>query len=154
MKKKQLTRHIIMALAMSAAMGTTGMAMDAITDNHTETFTDSVTVENDKDTEASIKIENKTGTEVNLTTMGDGHDIKLESAGSGIRAQGSSTGSISLDSSNDNKIIFDKTESSKGNGIDADSAMEISLKAARDNIITSTAAEGDGVNAGKIIPVK
>ena len=149
MKKKQLTRHIIMALAMSAAMGTTGMAMDAITDNHTETFTDSVTVENDKDTEASIKIENKTGTEVNLTTMGDGHDIKLESAGSGIRAQGSSTGSISLDSSNDNKIIFDKTESSKGNGIDADSAMEISLKAARDNIITSTAAEGDGVNAGK-----
>ena len=148
MKKKQLTRHILMSLAMSAVIWTPGMAEEItgpITDSHTETFTDSVTVENDKDTEASIKIENKEDAKVLLTTTGEGNNITLESAGSGIRTQGTSTGSIVLDSANHNTINFNR----KGNGIDANSAMDISLTAANDNIITSKASEGDGVNAGE-----
>ena len=148
MKKKQLTRHILMSLAMSAVIWTPGMAEEItgpITDSRIETFTDSVTVENDKDTEASIKIENKEDAKVLLTTTGEGNNITLESAGSGIRTQGTSTGSIVLDSANHNTINFNR----KGNGIDANSAMDISLTAANDNIITSEASEGDGVNAGK-----
>ncbi len=147
MKKKQLTRSILLALAMSAALGTTGMAMAPITDTATVVDEDDdIRVENTNSTEASIKIENKNAA-VTLET-GNGKDIYLVSAGSGIRTQGSAAGSISLESANDNQITFDTTTSSKGNGIDANSAMDISLTAARDNVITSEGSEGDGVNAG------
>ena len=85
MKKKVLTKQILMALAMSAAVCTTGMAevsiAGPITDGtHNETYDDVVTINNSDTTKAAIHLENAedpkkvdiTANEINIQSDGGG----------------------------------------------------------------------------------
>ena len=147
MKKKVLTKQILMALAMSAAVCTTGMAMDPdpIEENYAPgQMNEAITVNNTDDERAAIKIENKGKVNVDLKTGPDAYNITLESAGSGIHTQGS-TGNVVLDSSGDNVIHF----GDGGNGITTSDGVNIRLKAAGDNVIESTYHIGEtGENGG------
>lgn len=150
-RKKNLERAIILGLILSTGVygsAWAGNITGPITDHsYNNTYKEEVLINNDKETEAAIKIENKVNAVVDIKTDGE-YDITLNSEGSGIRTQQSSNGgSIKLTSGEDNLINF----SAAGNGIDADSNLTITLDAADNNTITSnntSSTGGDGVNIG------
>ena len=164
MKGKQLRKAVLLGMAMSMAVWTTGMAADItgpITDSShnrpaDNPYTESVTVTNNTATESAIQVNGET---VNIVTgSGEeaGYDITLDSQGSGIRTEGGdNTSFVSLNSSANNVINF----GNGGNGIFSESGMDITLYAAGNNIITTSYTDvgdgdgGDGINAtssGKI----
>ncbi|GEM_PF-4298708 len=148
MKKKLLTKQILMALAMSAVVCTNGMAeeLGQITgsyNNDGKPFTEDVTFENTDPKKASIEPENG-AVNIHIKTEEE-HSITLDSAGSGIHAQ-NGAGTIELNSSANNTISF----GGEGNGIttkNSDSEkISIALKAAQDNVID---AKGETMEAGQ-----
>lgn len=146
--RKNLERAIVLGLILSTGVYGTAWAKSItgpISDNnYNDTYQEDVIITNDDDSEAAIKIENKNNTEIYIGTNGE-YDITLDSEGSGIRTQGGD-GSIILTSGKDNIINF----AGKGNGIDADSNLTITLNAEGNNKILSADNAGeDGVNLGK-----
>ena len=165
MKGKQLRKAVLLGMAMSMALWTTGMAKYPITGPITDgrynrpednPYTESVTVTNNTATESTIQVNGET---VNIATGSGGetgYDITLDSQGSGIRTEGGdNTSSVSLNSSANNIINF----GNGGNGIFSESGMDITLDAGGNNEITTLYTDvgdgdgGDGINAtnsGKI----
>ena len=137
MKGKQLRKAVLLGIAMSMAVWTTGMAEYPITgpiiDNtHNDSYEDHVTVTNEDKESAAIQVTDK---EVSITTTGDGYDIKLASDGSGIRTEGGKTGStVTLTSSGDNEIYFNRV-SDAGDGITVDDASTVNIETAGQNHI-------------------
>ena len=155
MKKKELKRAVLLGMAMSMAVWTMGMAAEepAITTDYDKSFSETVTVKNDNDSEASIKLEDDSSS-VKIKTTGEESDIILDSEGSGIRTlEGDAEEQVYLDAAHDNQINF-----GSGNGIYSEDGRHITLEAANDNIIETTTPTtkdngGDGVNVtggGKI----
>ena len=155
MKGKQLRKAVLLGIAMSMAVWTTGMAattVGPITETYNEnnkTALGNVTVENGAES-ASIQIghENTQDVIVNIKTETNGvepGDILLDSDQYGIRTENKSTGTIQLDAAGNNTISF-----ADGSGISADSGVNIELKAVGDNVIeyTKNDIDHDGINAG------
>lgn len=130
MKGKQLRKAVLLGMAMSMAVWTTGMAKDItgpITDDtHNGSYEDYVIVTNEDKESAAIQVTDK---EVSITTTGDGHKIKLESDGSGIRTEGGKNGStVTLTSTGDNEIYFNRV-SDKGDGITVEDNSHVTVTA-------------------------
>ena len=152
MKGKQLRKAVLLGMAMSMAVWTTGMAetpVDPITGAYNETIKGNVIVENGAES-ASIQIghENTQDVIVNIKTEANGAengDILLKSGQYGIRTENESTGTIQLDAGGNNTISF-----ADGSGISADSGIRIELRATGDNFITfeGSSTDHDGINAG------
>ena len=156
MKGKQLRKAVLLGMAMSMAVWTTGMAattVGPITETYNEnnkTALGNVTVENDAES-ASIQIGHENTQEdviVNIKTEVNGAengDILLKSDQYGIRTENESTGMIQLDAVGSNTISF-----ADGSGISADSGVRIELRATGDNFITfeGSGTDHDGINAG------
>ncbi len=155
MKGKQLRKAVLLGMAMSMAVWTTGMAattVGPITETYNEnnkTALGNVTVENGAES-ASIQIghENTQDVIVNIKTEANGAengDILLKSGQYGIRTENESTGTIQLDAGGNNTISF-----ADGSGISADSGVRIELRATGDNFITfeGSSTDHDGINAG------
>ena len=149
-RKKNLERAIVLGLILSTGVYGSAWA-ESITgpindDSYNDTYKEDVIITNNDNSEAAIKIEDKDNTEIAIGTDGE-YNITLDSEGSGIRTQGERNGgSITLNAGKDNIINF----SGKGNGVDADSNLTITLKALGDNKILSAENAGeDGVNLGK-----
>lgn len=114
MKGKQLRKAVLLGMAMSMAVWTTGMAattVGPITETYNEnnkTALGNVTVENGAES-ASIQIghENTQDVIVNIKTEANGAengDILLKSGQYGIRTENESTGTIQLDAGGNNTI--------------------------------------------------
>lgn len=152
--KKNLERAIVLGLILSTGVyGSAWAAEGPINDDNWNEYKDknynqSVVIENNREKESAIKLENADDVTIKITTNGK-YDITLNSDGSGIRTQSNSNGgSITLTSGEDNIINF----SGEGNGIDADSNLTITLNADKNNNIESVDADddgGDGINIGK-----
>ena len=163
MKGKQLRKAVMLGMAMSMALWTTGMAAEtqeigSITGTHNETYSNPITVKNDVATESAIQVSGES-VEIHTSESAEGEEannIILDSQGSGIRTEdGDNTTSVLLESSANNEIKF----GNGGNGIFSESGMDITLDAAGNNIITTSYTDvgdgdgGDGINAtssGKI----
>ena len=153
MKGKQLRKAVLLGMAMSMAVWTTGMAAEypQITDSTIPPISeqDTITVVNNDSAQGAIDIRNGQEVNVSLSTVGENHDIQLDSLGYGILTQNDAdgnirTGKISLTSAGNNIIDF-----GDGSGISADSGVSIELKAAGDNTITYLGdGDHDGINAG------
>ena len=148
MKGKQLRKAVLLGMAMSMAVWTTGMAADHSQITDTETITDSnITVANNDNDQGAIDIRDGKNVNVSLTTAegeGENHDIQINSEGYGILTRDNSTGTITLDSLGNNSINF-----KDGSGISADSGVAIKLEADGDNTIMYTGdGDHDGINAG------
>ncbi|WP_346682691.1 autotransporter outer membrane beta-barrel domain-containing protein [Megasphaera stantonii] len=153
MKGKQLRKAVLLGMAMSMAVWTTGMAEDVPQITTSQTVTESaedITVTNTPETgtadssHGAIDIRDVENIDVSLTTNGEGNSINVNSTGYGILTSGTSTGTITLNSFGDNAILFED-----GSGISADSGVSIELKAAGDNTITYLGdGDHDGINAG------
>ena len=154
MKGKQLRKAVLLGMAMSMAVWTTGMAetpIGPITESYNENnkvTQGDVRVENGTES-ASIQIghENTQDVIVNIKTEANGAengDILLKSGQYGIRTENESTGTIQLDAAGNNTISF-----ADGSGISAGSGVSIELKATGDNTITYLDdGDHDGINAG------
>ena len=155
MKGKQLRNAVLLGMAMSMAVWTTGMAattVEPITGTYNENndaVQGNVTVENGAES-ASIQIGHENTQEdviVNIKTEVNGAengDILLKSDQYGIRTENGSTGTIQLDAAGSNTISF-----ADGSGISAESGVSIELKAIGNNMITYLGdGDRDGINAG------
>lgn len=185
MKHKKLERIILIGLAMEMAACTTGMAVDlgAIlsrgdesSDTYDENYKnnihfnsssgalqyedESVTITNTISTEAAIQLSDEKDVSIITTTSGssdDGHDIVLNSAGSGIEIKNED---VTLTSSGNNIINFNiKFDEGKepvvgdnnlpvfsdvdGNGIIVTGSGTVKLKATGSNVIRG--GNGDGI---------
>ena len=151
-RKKNLERAVVLGLILSTGVyGSAWAAEGPINDDNwksyeNKSYNSEALIENNSGTEAAIKLENADDVTIKITTNGK-YDITLNSDGSGIRTQEDSNGgSITLNAGKDNYIKF----SGEGNGIDADSNLTITLKAAGNNKILSAENAGeDGVNLGE-----
>ena len=151
-RKKNLERSVVLGLILSTGVyGSAWAAEGPINDDNwksyeNKSYNSEALIENNSGTEAAIKLENADDVTIKITTNGK-YDITLNSDGSGIRTQEDSNGgSITLNAGKDNYIKF----SGEGNGIDADSNLTITLKAAGNNKILSAENAGeDGVNLGE-----
>ena len=132
MKEKQLRKAVLLGMAMSMAVWTTGMAQEPITDDFTYNKAESITVTNTEEGQAAIQVTDK---EVSISPTDEGSTIKLESAGSGIRTEGGSNGSmITLTSSGGNEIYFNSV-SDAGDGITVDDVSTVKIETAGQNYI-------------------
>ncbi|WP_317381583.1 autotransporter outer membrane beta-barrel domain-containing protein [Megasphaera stantonii] len=132
MKGKQLRKAVLLGMAMSMVVWTTGMAQEPITDDFTYNKAESITVTNTEEGQAAIQVTDK---EVSISPTDEGSTIKLESAGSGIRTEGGSNGSmITLTSSGGNEIYFNSV-SDAGDGITVDDVSTVKIETAGQNYI-------------------
>ena len=127
MKGKQLRKAVLLGMAMSMAVWTTGMAQEPITNDFTYNEAESITVTNTEEEQAAIQVADKT---VSIQPTGEGSTIKLESAGSGIRTEGGSDGStVTLTSAGNNEILFNKGTNKKGDGITVEDNSHVTVTA-------------------------
>ena len=142
MKGKQLRKAVMLGMAMSMALWTTGMAAEtqeigSITGTHNETYSNPITVKNDVATESAIQVSGES-VKIHTSESAEGEEannIILDSQGSGIRTEdGDNTTSVLLESSANNEIKF----GNGGNGIFSESGMDIILDADGNNKITTT----------------
>ena len=144
-RRKNLERAVVLGLLLSTSVYGSVWA-ENITDSETRNPSNAdILVDNEDATQGAIQLEGKTDVVISLSTD-EGYSITLDSEGSGIRVQDTAfNGSISLTSGKDNIVNF----AGKGNGVDADSNLTITLSAAGDNKILSKENAGeDGVNIG------
>ena len=153
MKGKQLRKAVLLGMAMSMAVWTTGMAKDItgpITDeSYNKEYNEEVTVTNDDPMQAAIQVANK---EVTIST-GDKFDIHLNSYGSGIRTGNednntSTKSAVEVISSGNNIIQFNMESGSEGNGITVEDNSNVTVTATGENHIFSenpSPKVGDGI---------
>lgn len=153
MKGKQLRKAVLLGMAMSMAVWTTGMAENItgpITDeSYNKEYNEEVTVTNDDPMQAAIQVANK---EVTIST-GDKFDIQLNSYGSGIRtgnedSDTSTKSTVEVISSGNNIIQFNMESGSEGNGITVEDNSNVTVTATGENHIFSenpSPKVGDGI---------
>jgi outer membrane autotransporter protein len=153
MKGKQLRKAVLLGMAMSMAVWTTGMAENItgpITDeSYNKEYNEEVTVTNDDPMQAAIQVANK---EVTIST-GDKFDIQLNSYGSGIRtgnedSDTSTKSTVEVISSGNNIIQFNMESGSEGNGITVEDNSNVTVIATGENHIFSenpSPKVGDGI---------
>ena len=151
-RRKNLERAIVLGLLLSTSVYGSAWAEEiTLTGPITgafgaQIFKDGVIITNNNSAESAIKLENEKNVYIKIGSE-EGYSIKLDSAGGGIRVQKSSNGeTVTLNSGLDNIIKF----AGRGNGIEANSDISISLNADRNNIIYSSGPDAgeDGITIG------
>ena len=148
MKGKQLRKAVLLGMAMSMAVWTTGMAQEigVITEAgqvHSP-YDTSVEMTNGDPTQAAIQV---TDQQFSIETTNGIHDITIESAGSGIRTENGES-DIELKSSGDNIIHFDNSTESDGDGITVEDSSRVTLNAENGMNEISSQIKQDGVGDG------
>ncbi|PAV38727.1 hypothetical protein CJ260_07940 [Megasphaera sp. ASD88] len=148
MKGKQLRKAVLLGMAMSMAVWTTGMAQEigVITEAgqvHSP-YDTSVEMTNDDPRQAAIQV---TDQQFSIETTNGVHDITIESAGSGIRTENGES-DIELKSSGDNIIHFDNSAESDGDGITVEDNSKVTLHAENGMNEISSQIKQDGVGDG------
>ena len=148
MKGKQLRKAVLLGMAMSMAVWTTGMAEEigVITGagQVNSPYDTSVEMTNDDPRQAAIQV---TDQQFSIETTNGVHDITIESAGSGIRTENGES-DIELKSSGDNIIHFDNSAESDGDGITVEDNSKVTLHAENGMNEISSQIKQDGVGDG------